>query len=128
MNEEDHPLNLFPIGKYVFATVFLVFGALHFMNGDAMAGMVPASIPGGVMWVYLTGLAHIAFAVAIYTGRYAKLACQLMALMLIIFVALVHLPAAMGGDMTAPGNVLKDLGLAAGALILGNSFNEGPGL
>jgi uncharacterized membrane protein len=121
-------LTLFNIGKYVFATVFLVFGALHFMNADAMAGMVPASVPGGVMWVYLTGLAHIAFAVAIYTGRYAKLACQLMALMLIIFVALIHLPAAMGGDMAAPGNVLKDLGLAAGALILGNNYQEGPGL
>ena len=121
-------MNLFQIGKYVFASVFLVFGAMHFMAAGDMTGMVPSYMPGGVLWVYLTGVANIAYALAIYTGRYAKLASQLMALMLAIFVATIHLPAVMGGDMTAMSMVLKDLGLAAGALILGNNYSEGPGL
>lgn len=127
-NQEEGVLNLFAIGKYVFATVLLIFGVLHLLNADAMSGMVPGFIPGGVFWVYLTGLAHIGYALAIYTGRYAKLASQLMALMLAIFALTIHLPNAMGGDMSAPGQVLKDLGLAAGALILGNNYQDGPGL
>jgi len=118
-------MNLFPIGKYLFATVFLVFGALHLMNAGAMAEMVPSMFPGGILLVYITGLAMIGYAAAIYTGRYAKLASQLLALMLIIFVLTIHLPNAMAGN---PGQMLKDLGLAAGALILGNNYNEGPGL
>lgn len=125
---EERTVKLFDIGKYVFATVMLIFGVLHLLNTDAMGGMVPSYFPGAVFWVYVTGLAHIAFALAIYTGRYAKLACQLMALMLLIFALTIHLPAAMGGDMAAPGQFLKDLGLAAGALLLGNAYNEGPGI
>ena len=121
-------MSLFQIGKYVFATVMLVFGALHFMAGDQMAGLVPAYMPGGVLWVYVTGAALIAYALAIYTGRYAKLASQLLALMLTLFVLMIHLPAVMGGDQTSMSAVLKDLGLAAGALVLGNNYTEGPGL
>jgi uncharacterized membrane protein len=121
-------MSLFQIGKYLFATIFLVFGAMHFMAGAEMAGMVPAFVPGGVLWVYVTGLALIAYALAIYTGRYAKLASQLLALLLIIFALTVHLPAVMGGDQMSMSQVLKDLGLAAGALVLGNNYTEGPGL
>jgi uncharacterized membrane protein len=120
-------MNLFPIGKYLFATVFLVFGVMHVMSPDGFAEMVPSMFPGGVIWVYITGLAMIGYALAIYTGRYAKLASQLLALQLIIFVLTIHIPG-LSENPTGMGQVLKDLGLAAGALILGNNYNEGPGL
>jgi uncharacterized membrane protein len=123
-----YEMSLFQIGKYLFATIFLVFGAMHFMAGADMAGMVPAFVPGGVLWVYLTGLAMIAYALAIYTGRYAKLASQLLALLLVIFAVTIHIPAVMGGDQMSMSQVLKDLGLAGGALVLGNNYTEGPGL
>jgi uncharacterized membrane protein len=121
-------MSLFQIGKYLFATVMLAFGAMHFMAGADMAGMVPSFVPGGVLWVYLTGAAMIAYALAIYTGRYAKLASQLLALLLVIFAVTIHIPAVMGGDQMSMGQVLKDLGLAGGALVLGNNYTEGPGL
>ncbi|MCF8300736.1 MAG: hypothetical protein K9I55_06760 [Haliscomenobacter sp.] len=47
--------------------------------------MVPAAIPGGVLWVYLTGIALIAAAVAILTDKMAKLASVLLAALLIVF-------------------------------------------
>ena len=38
-------------GKYLLAIPMAIFGLFHFISGPAMAGMVPAAIPGGVLWV-----------------------------------------------------------------------------
>ncbi len=105
------------IGKYLFAIPFLVFGIFHFIDAQGMAGMVPGFIPGGVFWVYLTGLALIAAAVSVFLNQKVALAMQLLALMLIIFVLTIHLPATIN-DMNAAPNLLKDLSLAGGALML----------
>jgi len=108
------------LGRYLFALPMAVFGILHFMNGQMMAGMVP--IPGGVMWVYLTGLCLIAAAVAIIAGKHAVLACQLLAVFLLLTALTVHLPTVMGGDQSAMGQILKDVALAGGALVLAGVF------
>ncbi len=105
------------IGKYLFAIPFLVFGIFHFMDAQGMAGMVPGFIPGSVFWVYLTGLALIAAAVSVFMNQKVVLAMQLLALMLIIFVLTIHLPATINSMDAAP-NLLKDLSLAGGALLL----------
>ncbi|MBW3533879.1 MAG: DoxX family protein [Gemmatimonadetes bacterium] len=106
------------IGRYLYALPFMVFGLLHFINGPAMAGMVP--IPGGVLWVYLTGIAFIAASVAIMTGKMASLASALLGVMLLIFVLTIHVPGVMGAaDQAAMQmsmtNLLKDAALAGGA-------------
>lgn len=101
---------LLSAGKYLFALPFLVFGAFHFMNADAMAGMVP--LPGGAIWVYLTGLGLIAAAISIFIGKMDKLATFLLGAMLLIFVLAVHLKGAMAGDQGATSGFLKDLALA----------------
>ena len=113
------------IGRYVFAIPFLVFGAFHFMNASAMAGMVP--IPGGVVWVYLTGAAMIAASVAIMSGKMASLASALLGLMLLIFVLSIHLPGVLGAaDQAAMQqsmtNLLKDTVMAGGAWVLAGRF------
>lgn len=114
----------FNIGKYLFALPFLVFGIFHFMNAQNMAGMVPDFIPGGVFWVYLTGIALIAAAVSVFINQKVVLAMQLLALMLIIFVLTIHLPATIN-DMNNASNLLKDLALAGGALLLAAHASEG---
>lgn len=108
------------VGRYLFAIPMAIFGSFHFLQGAAMAGMVP--IPGGVFWVYLTGAALIAAAVAIMTGKMAVLACRLLAVFLLLTAVTVHLPALMGGDQNAMIQVLKDLALAGGALVLSGVF------
>ena len=102
-------------GKYLLAIPMAVFGIFHFLNGSAMAGMVP--IPGGVIWVYLTGAALIAAAVAILIDKKAKLASFLLAALLLVFVLTIHLKGAMGGDQMAMASLLKDLAIAGGALV-----------
>ena len=106
------------IGKYLFAIPFIVFGLFHFMGAKDMASMVP--IPGGVIWVYLTGLAHIAAGVAIIIGKMDQLATTLLGIMLVIFALSIHLPAVVssaGEDPGAMGNLLKDLSLAGAAWV-----------
>jgi uncharacterized membrane protein YphA (DoxX/SURF4 family) len=104
---------LLRLGKYFFAVPFIVFGLLHFMGAEAMAGMVP--VPGGAIWVYVTGLAMLAAGVSMLIGKYDKLAALLLGVLMIVYVLSIHLPAVMGGDQMAMPGVLKDLSLAGGS-------------
>ncbi len=114
---------LVKVGTYLFAIPFLVFGVMHLIDAQSLAFLVPGFIPGGVFWVYLTGLAFIAATVSIFVGKKVKLAMQLLALMLLIFVLTIHIPAVMD-DMNAASNLLKDLSLAGGALLLGSMYGD----
>jgi putative oxidoreductase len=104
---------LLNLGKYFFALPFAVFGTFHFMNANAMAGMVP--LPGGAIWIYLTGAGLIAAAVSIIIGKMDKLATFLLGVMLLIFVVTLHLKGAAAGDQAATSSLLKDLALAGAA-------------
>lgn len=112
------------VGRFLFAIPFAVFGVVHFMNAEMMAGIVP--IPGGVAWVYITGAALIAASVSMMIGQQAVLATRLLALFLLLTATTVHLPAFMGGDQAAMSPMLKDLALAGGALVLSGVFASEP--
>lgn len=102
--------------RILYALPIAVFGLFHFMNAQAMGAMVPSFIPGGVFWVYLTGLALLSAAISILIQKKARLACLLLALMLIIFALTIHLPSVMGGNESSMAMLLKDTALAGGAL------------
>jgi uncharacterized membrane protein YphA (DoxX/SURF4 family) len=105
-------------GKYLFAIPFIVFGFFHFMGAKDMVNMVP--LPGGVIWIYLTGAALLAAGISIVLGKMDQLATALLGIMLIIFALSMHLPSVInsgGDDPVAMGNLLKDLSLAGGAWI-----------
>lgn len=106
------------LGRFLLAIPMAIFGIFHFMGAEGMSKMVP--IPGGVIWVYLTGIALIAAAVSIIMQKKARLASTLLAVMLLLFVFFIHLPGAMaGGDsgQMSMMSLLKDLAIAGGALI-----------
>ncbi|MFN8431560.1 MAG: DoxX family protein [Spirosomataceae bacterium] len=106
------------IGRFLLALPMAVFGILHFMAADNMAPMVP--IPGGAIWVYITGVALIAAAVSIIMQKKARLASTLLAILLLIFVFAIHLPGVMaGGDgaQMSMMSLLKDVAIAGGALV-----------
>jgi putative oxidoreductase len=118
-------MNVAKIGTILYAIVVAVFGFNHFMNAGAMSGYVPSYMPGGgSLWVYITGVALILAAISIIIGKKTKLACYLLALLLIIFVLTLHLPPLLKGDQMAMGSVLKDTAMAAAALIIGGNSKE----
>ena len=112
--------NLQLIGRIIYAVPMAVFGLNHFMMAEGMKAMVPAFIPGGIFWVYVTGLALIAAAVAIIANRYASLASLLLGILLAIFALTIHLPGSLNPEtmqMFFP-NLLKDTSLSGAALVL----------
>lgn len=111
--------SIIKLGKYLFAIPFIVFSLFHFMSAGDMAAMAP----GGVVMVYIAGAGLLAAGVSIIIGKYDKLAAVLLALLLIIFIVTIHIPGLMGaGDdamamQMSMGGLLKDMGLAGGALM-----------
>ncbi|MEX0648908.1 MAG: hypothetical protein WEA56_11190 [Balneolaceae bacterium] len=111
-------------GRWLFALPFIVFGIFHFMNASAMEGLVPGLFPGGVFWVYLAGIAFLAASVSFIIEKRVRLAGQLLAALLLIFVLTIHLPAVIDGDQNAMTQLLKDMALAGGALLLAGHYPE----
>lgn len=109
----------------MYALPFGVFGIFHLINAENMAAYVPAFIPGGVFWVYLTGIAHLAACISFIIEKKAHLAGLLLALMLLIFALTIHLPGALEGDPASTTTFLKDFALSGAALILADRYAAG---
>ena len=81
------------------------------------------------MWVYVVGAAFILAAVSFMTNVLVRTAAYLLALMLLAFVFLIHLPnyfdtADKDYQMQSMMNFLKDLALAAFALYIASNAHH----
>ena len=115
--------------QIIFAVPFGIFGLMHFMNAEGMAMMVPAWMPGSTVWVYLVGFALIAACVAIIAGKMAREAALGLAGLMLVFILTLWIPGLIGASDEAAmamsmSSLLKDLGLAGGALILAGTFDS----
>lgn len=108
------------VGRVLYAVPFLVFGVMHFLQGGALAGVVPSWMPGDVVWVYLTGVANLAAGISIAVDRYVRVTAVALVGLLATFIATVHLPGVLaeGSSQMALTSLLKDVGLAGGAVML----------
>lgn len=109
------------IAIWLLALVMIVFGIYHFMHPENLLAYVPNYLPGGVIWVYVVGASFLLAGLAFIFNRFVSLAGYLLALLLISFVLLVHLPQYLNaGDeemrQLSFVNLLKDLALAGFAL------------
>ena len=114
------------IAVIILGIVLICFGLYHFISPQTLVNFVPAFLPGGTIWIYITGAAFILAGLAFILHKQVRLAGYLLALLLVIFVVTIHLPNYLNsGD---PGlrqiafvNVLKDTALAAFALYLASN-------
>ncbi len=111
------------LGKYIFLVPFFFSGVSHLMGADGMTGAVPSFLPGGVLWVYLTGAAMLAFVIATFIGKFDKLAAVLLGILMLVFAFAVHLPQQGSNPMWMVG-FLKDLGLAGGAFMMADKYSR----
>jgi putative oxidoreductase len=118
--------SLTTVGRILYALPMLGFGFGHFANANTMAGMVP--IPGGAIWIYITGAALIAAGISIIIKKKAGLASLLLGIMLLIFALSIHLPGMLSGDqsrvMMSMPNLFKDLALSGAAFFMSGTFND----
>lgn len=117
------------VAVIILAIVLAIFGVYHFQNARDMIGFLPNFLPGGIIWVYLVGVAFILAAIALFAHKMVKVAGYALAVLLIIFVLTIHLPNAINGSnkearQSATTNVLKDLAIAAFAMYIASNAKK----
>ena len=71
----------------------LAFGAAHFRYVEFVAALVPSWLPPNqIFWAFATGVGHMAAGLALLSGIKTSLGASLLAIMMALFVLLVHLP------------------------------------
>ena len=81
------------------------------------ASMIPAWLPQRVGLAYFTGAAHALAGLAIALGAMRRLAASMEALMMALFVVLVHLPRVLAG----PGSRMEWTMLFVALLLSGSA-------
>ncbi len=110
------------IGKYLFGISFVIFGFLYLINAQAMTSMT--ELPGGVIWVYVSGLAMLLAGVAVLIGKKDAVATFFLGILFLMYVFLLHLPIVVntnGTDAIATSLLLRDLALAGAAFVYSRS-------
>jgi uncharacterized membrane protein len=111
---------LSPFGRLFYAIPMGVFGTEHFTITQQVAGIVPSWMPLHTFWVYLVGAAVIATSLSIILDKHARLAATLFGCMLLLFVALIHIPnlLATHGARLFWVICLRDIAFSGGAFAL----------
>ena len=109
------------IAIYLLAVVMIIFGVFHLTNARDLVVYIPPSIPGGINWVYLVGCAYILGGISFIVNKWVKMAGYLLALLLFVFVIVIHLPNYLyaGSVESKTGaliNLLNDLAIGGFAL------------
>jgi uncharacterized membrane protein len=85
---------LVTVGRFFFAIAMALFGVQYFIYASAMNGPIPGPpwTPGAHWLAWLTGIALIAIAVSIATGKHSRLAAMLLGAALFLKILFLHLP------------------------------------
>ena len=118
--------HLSTLGRILFALPFGIMGLNHFFMKDVYLGMVSSFIPGGGFTVIITGIALIAACIAIISKKFIRIACLLLALLLLIFICTIHVPGLFEQQTATMAMIelLKDTSLMGGALMIAGIYNE----
>jgi len=110
--------------RILFGLPFIGFGIGHLLNASQMAGYVP--IPGGAIWIYITGAAMLLAGIAAITKIQGFTAMLLLALLLLIYIVTIHIPALIKPETMQMGmmGLYKDMSIMGGALLLAGIFKR----
>jgi hypothetical protein len=80
------------LSRFVFAFTMIIFGWQHFEYAAYLATLVPAWLPGHLLWIYFTGAGFIAAGISIASEILGRLAATLLGLMFFLWVVMLHAP------------------------------------
>lgn len=95
---------LVTIGRIFFSIMLIAFGIDHFYYIDFVATLVPSWIPGHIAWSYAAGVLLIGAGVTILSGIKLRMFAALTALMIFIWLIVLHIPRAVADPYGANGN------------------------
>ncbi len=110
------------LGKWFFVSVFAVFGFLHFGPLEFSLPYIPSYLPYPAFWVYFSGVGLVAFSVSAWVGKLDKLAALLLALMLFLFIVMIHIPGAIQGDFIQLIGIFRDTAMMGAALMYADRY------
>ncbi len=116
------------LGPVFEAVALAIFAAEHFLAARDLMGIVPRWLPAPLFWTYLVGVALLAAAVSFIAFRYVRWSATLLALLFLIIVVTIDLPA-------LPKHIherlfwtltVRETCFAGGAMVLaGSQFSRG---
>jgi uncharacterized membrane protein len=102
-----------------FAIPLAVFGAEHLSFGKLMVNGVPSYMPWRLFWVYFVGFALIAASLSIATKIQVRWSGLLFGTMMLLFVAMVHLPGAVTTGGRFPWTIVfREMSFGGGGWVL----------
>ena len=116
------------IGRILFGLPFGILGINHFIMYDYYLGMVSSFIPLGGYTIILVGIALISASISIISKKFITTSCLLLAALLLIFIATIHIPGLFDPDKgkvtIALIELFKDTALLGGSLLVAGIYGE----
>jgi uncharacterized membrane protein len=115
---------LIVLGPIFYVAPLATFGTEHFRAGSRMASMVPHWIPWHVFWIYFVGCGLIAATLSFTFRRCMVWAASALAIMFLIFVFTMDLPATLQQSYNRINWILtlRETSFAAGAMALAGTL------
>lgn len=121
--------NYSTIGRILYALPFIFFGVTHFVKVDWFDSTFTSFIPLGPFTIMLTGVLLMAAGISIITKKYIQLSTSLLAVLLLIFIATIHIPHLINEVddthfMFSLMLMVKDISLMGGSLMIAGMYSE----
>lgn len=127
MTLEGSRAGVLRIGRLFFAVAFLGLGVEHFVFQEFITGRAmpwPAALPGKAVWAYASGAIVVGMAVAVGTGKWARVAATSVAVVILLWALVRHAPVVVTESLFAPSwtRAGKALTFFGGALAVAGTF------
>jgi uncharacterized membrane protein YphA (DoxX/SURF4 family) len=119
---------LIPLGSIFFAIMLIIFGIDHFLYYQFVQTLVPVWIPFPLFWTYFAAIALIGSGISFIFRIKIKLVGILTAIMLFLWLIILHIPRAIAMPEAANGNELTSVfeALAFSGVALVIAFTSSP--
>ncbi|MEO7212581.1 hypothetical protein [Mucilaginibacter sp.] len=112
-------LKLQTAGKYLFAVPIIILALQHFTHASFVTAKVPAWFPAVEVWDYIVGVVMAIAAIGIITNRYMGAPALILALLLLTFALLYHVPLLLADAHNGQQwtGAMLDIAIVGGAFI-----------
>ncbi len=117
------------LSNLCFAIPLAVFGALHLSGVEFVLPLVPSYMPWRLFWAYFVGFALLAASLSISTKIQVRWSGLLFGIMLVLFVAMLDVRAALAHprDRFVWTLIIREMSFAGGGWILAGNAMRGQG-